>query len=49
MAIMANRKEEHFHYARKRAIDLLELIFGSLSVAQQYVDNKEPKQAVNAA
>jgi len=46
MAIMANRKEEHFHYARKRAI---ELIFGSLSVAQQYVDNKEPKQAVNAA
>ena len=48
--LMACKKGEHFHYARKRAIDLLELIFGDLTNAQQYVDkNKKPQHTINVA
>jgi len=48
--LMANKNDEHFHYARKRAVDILELIFGSLSTAQQYVDdNCDPDKTVSVA
>jgi hypothetical protein len=48
--LMAHKKGEHFHYPRKRATDLLELIFGSLTNAQQYVDeNKKHDETTNVA
>jgi len=48
--LLSDNKDNNFHYSRKRAIDLLELMFGNLAIAQQYVDdNKIPEQTKNIA
>ena len=48
--LLSKEKSEDFEYARKRAINILELLFGSLDNAELYVtENEKSEHSVSIA